>query len=254
MGIRSPYVLEAGLDRPLVAAAIHAGHDLRPEVARLMALDEDVRLREEDPYTDAWTSLASNRVCVRRSRFEVDLNRPTEDAVCFVPEDCWELQVWRSDIPSDLYARSLAIHERFYADVAAMLGRLTERFGAFVVYDIHSYNHRRLPTPAEPSENPDINLGTGTLDRSRWGHVVDAFMDAIDRYDVRENVKFRGGYLSQWVHETFPDSGCALAIEVKKIFMDERSGELDERAHAEIGRALTATVDPVLRELGAVRR
>src|SRR5687768_12874651 len=111
MRSRPPYVLEATLEQPIVATAIHAGHDLRREVARRMLLDPDVRLREEDPYVDGWTTLAPNRICVRRSRFEVDMNRSMEDAVCFVPETCWDLQVWRGEIPPRMHARSLQIHE-----------------------------------------------------------------------------------------------------------------------------------------------
>ena len=34
---------------PVVATAIHAGHELRTEVADAMKLDEEVRFREEDP-------------------------------------------------------------------------------------------------------------------------------------------------------------------------------------------------------------
>jgi N-formylglutamate deformylase len=136
-----------------------------------------------------------------------------------------------------------------------VLFRSEERFGGFVLYDLHSYNHRRGGHEADPSQNPDINVGTGTLDRDRWGPVVDAFIDAIPKsYDVRENVKFRGGYLSQWVHETFPRTGCALAIEVKKFFMDEHNGELDADKHGNVEQALQRTVPAVLDELQKVRR
>src|SRR5687767_12904233 len=99
---RPPYTFFLG-DGPIVATAIHAGHDLRPEVAELMRLDDDVRLREEDPYTDGWTSIAPNRVVVRRSRFEVDLNRSEDDAVCFVPEDCWDLKVWHGSVSTEVH-------------------------------------------------------------------------------------------------------------------------------------------------------
>ena len=47
--------------------------------------------------------------------------------------------------------------------------------------------------------------------------------------DVRENVRFRGGELSRWVNERYRDRGCALAIEFKKMFMDEWTGTVDER-------------------------
>lgn len=59
----------------LVATAIHTGHDLRPEVADAMILDEQTRFREEDPFTDVIGSRLPARAVVHRSRFEVDLNR-----------------------------------------------------------------------------------------------------------------------------------------------------------------------------------
>jgi len=72
--------------------------------------------------------------------------------------------------------------------------------------------------------------------------------DYLGRHlDVRENVKFRGGQFSRWIHETFPGSACSLAIEFKKIFMDEWTGTLNRDAHEAIGRALAATL-PELRE------
>jgi hypothetical protein len=40
-----------------------------------------------------------------------------------------------------------------------------------------------------------------------------------------------------------------LAIEVKKFFMDEWTGELDAAQHTAIGRALAETVPGVLEEL-----
>ena len=60
---------------PVVMTAIHAGHELRPELADLVLVDASIRLREEDPFTDR-LAVAGTRVTVHRSRFEVDLNRP----------------------------------------------------------------------------------------------------------------------------------------------------------------------------------
>ncbi len=50
----------------LVATAIHAGHDVRPEVGSRLAIDEATRLREEDPFTDRITECAASRVVVHR--------------------------------------------------------------------------------------------------------------------------------------------------------------------------------------------
>lgn len=55
----------------MVACAIHAGHELRPELAELVALEDGLRRYEEDPYTGRLTKVSPTRVVVERSRFEV---------------------------------------------------------------------------------------------------------------------------------------------------------------------------------------
>lgn len=238
---------------PVVMTAIHAGHDLRPELADLIRVDDATRLREEDPFTDR-LAVAGTRITVHRSRFEVDLNRPRGDAVYRRPGDAWGLQVWKRPLPPAVVERSLAGHDGFYAALAGRLDVLAAR-GAFVVLDIHSYNHRRDGLPAPPAENPELNVGTGTLDRGRWHRVVDGLIDGMRAQrvarrtmDVRENVRFGGGRLVQWIHQRYPDTGCALALEFKKVFMDEWTGEPDDDHIAELGRALRAVV-PLLADL-----
>ncbi len=47
--------------------------------------------------------------------------------------------------------------------------------------------------------------------------------------DVRENVKFKGGYFGQWLFEKYGDNICPISIEFKKFFMDEWTGEPFEK-------------------------
>ena len=241
-----------------MATAIHAGHDLRPELAGCTALGDDDRRREEDPYTDCLTAAGGTPVVVHRSRFEVDMNRPRDGAVYRHPDDAWGLEVWAEPLSDEQVERSLALHDEFYAAMADLLDPLATE-GPFVVLDLHSYNHRRDGADAEPApaaENPEVNLGTGSLDHDRWGHLVERFMAALSaqeaaghRLDVRENVRFQGGHLSRWVHERYEGVGCALALEFKKVFMDEWTGTPD-RAHLDqLTRALAATVPVLLDEL-----
>jgi hypothetical protein len=66
---------------------------------------------------------------------------------------------------------------------------------------------------------------------------------------VRENVAFQGkGEQTRFVHERYPGRGCAIALEFKKFFMDEWSGEphLDEVAAM---RALIANVASIAEDL-----
>ena len=246
-------------DGPLVATAIHNGSDVRAEIQQLLAISDADRLREEDPHTGAWTVIAPNRVVGHRSRFEVDLNRPRAKAVYLDPRDSWGLRVWRTVLPDAVVGRSQSLYDGFYQEIEKVLQRLVDRFGRVVVYDLHSYNHRRLGPHAEPDDpagNPDVNVGTGTMDRRRWAPIVDRLLSDLQdfdfpdrRLDVRENVKFFGGQFAKWIHGRFPSSVCVLSIEFKKFFMDEWSGELDPVQSDAIGRALASTMAGVLEEL-----
>ena len=243
------WLIERG-EGPVVATAIHAGHQLRPEIEHLTALDEETRTREEDPFTDEWLSIAATTMAVRMSRFEVDLNRPRDKAVYVEPEDAWGLELWKSNLPGGDIERSLQKYDRFYKDLADVCDELADRHDRFVVLDLHSYNHRRQGPDAAvdaPSDNPEVNVGTGTVDRAIWGGVVDAFSDALASHpfdgghlDVRENVRFRGGFMSRWLNDRYAGRGCCLAIEVKKFYMDEWSGQPYESVIVNVGEALLA--------------
>ena len=207
--------------------------------------------REEDPYTAAWAALTQPRIRTFYSRFEVDLNRPPEQAVYLKPEDSWGLQVWREPPEPACIAASLEAYKDFYAGVEKELREIERRHGLFVLLDIHNYNHRREgpdQPPADPDKNPEINIGTASCNLELWGPLIDRFIGDFRNFDfqgrsldVRENVKFLGGNLSRWVHRSFPESGLALAVEFKKIFMDEWSGELDVAIHRALGEALAST-------------
>jgi N-formylglutamate deformylase len=240
---------------PLVACAIHDGHEVRPELAPCLRLSDSERLYEEDPHTGKWTRIAPTRIVVSRSRFEVDLNRPREKAVYLTPADAWGLNVWNSRLAADMVARSLRAYDRFYAHLKLLLEQLVAQHGLVVVFDLHTYNHQRDghgTTSADAALNPEINLGTGTMDRGHWAAIVDRWLAEVRafeycgrRLDVRENVKFFGGNLPGWIHQEFPHSVCALAIEVKKFFMNEWTGELDFPQHQALGAALAKAAQGV---------
>ncbi len=222
---------------PLLGVALHAGHNLRSEVVPLLAITEEQRFREEDPYSEYWTQVCGTQLLTLRSRFEVDLNRPRDQAVYRSAEESWGIQVWTYPPDKAFIEASLVEHDRFYKMLNQELSEIESRLGRFVVLDFHSYNHRRggQNAPAADRElNPEINIGTGSMDRQRWSAVVDGFTREIKnadyfgrQLDIRENIKFKGRYLAQFVHKHFPETGCVLAIEVKKFFMDEWTGQAD---------------------------
>lgn len=240
----------------VIATAIHDGHELRPEIAAVMALDEETRIREEDPHTAEVAARFGVHVVAHRSRFEVDLNRPRGRAIYLEPRDAWGMNIWKSPLSDGQIADSLNLYDDFYARLGSVLDHLVAEFGGFVLYDIHSYNHRRSgpDSPPQPEdENPTINLGTGSLP-TRWKGVAGEFIETMRSFDlggepldVRENVRFEGGHLSHWVHQNYGSNSCALAIEMKKVFMDEWTGDLDAGRLEQLGDAIAASVEPVRR-------
>ncbi len=242
---------------PIIATAIHDGDDLRPEVSKIIKLSDSDRLREEDPYTSSWVDVADSSLVAHRSRFEVDLNRPRDKAVYIEPDDCWGLDVWHQKPSNEIVARSLEQYDAYYSLLSDHLLETREKEGKFVVLDIHSYNHRRggpNSAPESPDENPEVNIGTGSLTHDMWRPLVNRFMDELRsfdfmgrRLDVRENVKFKGGNQVRWIHENHSGSGCGLAIEFKKFWMDEWTGQTDQEMIEGIRAALSSTI-PGLRE------
>ena len=238
---------------PLVGTAIHNGHGVRADLTPAMALDEAGRLREEDPFTEYAIRDVPNRIVFHRSRFEIDLNRSKPDAVYVRPDQAWGLNVWKERLPENQIAASHAIHDAYYAMLKQMLAGIEAMHGGFVLLDIHSYNHRREgpdSPPTDPEKAPVVNIGTFSMDRNRWQRLLDPFIETLAGQtlagapiDVRENIAFQGkGEQTRFVHEHFPKTGCAIAIEFKKVFMDEWTGIPDPKVLEDMRRAITATL------------
>ena len=248
-------------DMPLVACAIHDGHLVRPELEELFALNEEERRREEDPFTSYWVGCTNNQVEVQHSRFETDVNRPRDKAVYQRPEDAWGLRVWKNPLPAEVLQRSYNIYDRFYTDLKKYFDELFEIHPRLVVYDIHSYNHRRASKDINDSEeeNPEINLGTKNLNHDVWRPVVDTMIESFRAFnyngrslDTRENIKFKGGYFGEWLFTQYGNRICPVSIEFKKFFMDEWTGEPYEKDIMLISQLLQQSVEPVLNTLRSI--
>ncbi|HEV7323340.1 MAG TPA: N-formylglutamate amidohydrolase [Ensifer sp.] len=243
----------------VVGTAIHDGSLVRDDIAAQMSITDDDRLREEDPFTAEMIGDLPNQVIVHRSRFEVDLNRPRDGAIYVRPEQAWGMRIWREPPSSNSIDQSLRVHESYYSMLESYLRDIEAQHGQFVVLDVHSYNHRRDGPSAKPSpaaDAPEVNIGTFSMDRDRWRAVVDAFSSYVRefdflgrRLDVGENIAFQGrGEQTRFIHERFPSTGCALAIEFKKFFMDEWTGVPDRRAVAALRNLISGSV-PVLEKV-----
>jgi hypothetical protein len=237
---------------PIVATAIHDGHDLRPEVAGIIQLSEAERLREEDPFTGQAIFDVPTHVIAHRSRFEFDLNRGRDEAIYLTSEQSWGLDVWREPPLPDSVERSLAIHAAYYAMLGQLLDGVAGQHERFVLIDVHSYNHRREgpdgPWTAQ-DQAPDINIGTFSMPREQWAFLLDPLMEAMGtfdfngrRLDVRENIAFQGkGEQTRFVHQHYPGRGCAIAVEFKKFFMDEWTGVPDSEELSAMRRFVSFT-------------
>lgn len=250
------WIFEEG-NTPIFATAIHNGHYVREELVKIMNISEHERLKEEDPYTSEFTTMFDCRMVNYLSRFEVDFNRPENKAIYITPEQAWGLDVWKEKPTEEMIERSLERYRAFYKQLKDYLDRLVEKFGKLIVFDIHSYNYRRHGVEEPPEYNPDINVGTGTmLKPEKWRNIVNRFIDetnGVDFFgrplDVRENIKFTGGYFPRWIHKHYPDNIGVLSLEFKKIFMDELTGEIYPEKLLRLKEILKKTIEPVLEEL-----
>ena len=142
----------------------------------------------------------------------MDLNRPREKAVYRTPADAWGLRVWRSDPGEDLISASLAEYDAFYSYVHGVLTDVRKRHGIFVVFDLHSYNHRRDgpdASPADPAANPEVNIGTASMDRDRWAPVVGRFIADLRRFDFPRAPSGRPGKRQISGRTFFPDGSTS---------------------------------------------
>lgn len=223
-------------EKPLICTALHAGTLLSNEFADNMGITPAEKLREEDPHTDFLTYFAGNRIIAWFSRFEYDLNRPPEKAIYLEPADAWDLNVRKKPPTAAMLESARARYQEFYSLVSLQVQKMLQFHNQVLVLDLHSYNHMRngkYGLSGIQLENPDIIICTGDLppERCRLAQKLRNRLDDVFCYDrsldVRLNVKFTGGYFMNWLNNKYPQVTC-YAIEFKKIFMDEWTGEFNQ--------------------------
>jgi hypothetical protein len=227
---------------PALSAAIHNGANLRPELAANCLLSRAERYYEEDPYTGTFIDRQPITLIAHDSRYEYDLNRNTDECVY---ETAWGKKIWERPLTPEAIAESKYKHAQLYRIVSAIVEALGEEFGRCLVYDTHSYNFRRH----ERTDLPVFNLGTSSVRSQAWRPVIDRWLDAlrnmrVDGVEVTaaENDIFYGkGRLAGYCHSEY-DHVLVLATEVKKVYMDELSGEPDPVVLPSMQTAFNRTV------------
>src|SRR5690606_31189444 len=134
------------------------------------------------------------------SRFQLDINRRKQDAIYLRPEQAWGLQVWKKSLPKKWVDRLYTTYDDIFQSIDTAIQETIDKYGYFVVYDIHSYNAKRegAHTPIDQLHNPQINIGT-VHNHSEWSVLTSLFIEALERkqagvatFDVRENINFKG--------------------------------------------------------------
>ena len=91
----------------------------------------------------------------------------------------------------------------------------------------------------------DFELVTWPFDKTLRGPDFKALNPTgrVPALEMDGAVIVESGAIAEVLCETFPEAGCSLAIEVKKIFMNEWTGRPDPVALDAIHRALAAALD-----------
>ncbi|WP_232771324.1 flavohemoglobin expression-modulating QEGLA motif protein [Colwellia sp. 12G3] len=211
---------------PIICAAIHNGQRLRSELEKSFLLSDEEQFYEEDPYTDELISSFPIQIIGNDSRFEYDLNRAKALSTYF--KTAWDKQVWDKPLTPKQRVKSHNKHQSFYNVLEAIIAVIEKQFNNAIVFDIHAYNYKTLE-----KNTPTFNIGSEQIDVERWGRVVSLFEKQLNRI-VLPNLNVRAatdevlqgrGYLITHINAHF-DNTLVIPTEVKKIFMDESSGEL----------------------------
>ena len=246
---------------PMLFLAIHNGHQMSEHTKEKIGISDTERMREEDPFTERFISDKENHIIQYTSRFEYDLNRHPSKAVYQRPDDCWGLNIYPETALSDEEIKeALNQHNMFYQQLDTTIEKFLNRHDNILIWDIHSYNHKRGGVDApfdSDDENPEIILGTNHYKYmgEKWKPLVDRIENKIrnieldylaspplphnrslsqKHLDVRQNIKFPGGYLSQYLNHKYSGRVCCIAVEFKKIWMNEWTQEIDEKALCEL--------------------
>jgi uncharacterized protein (TIGR02421 family) len=239
---------------PIICAAIHNGHKLRSDLKKSFLLTSEECFFEEDPFTDELISSFPIQIIGNDSRFEYDLNRAKSLSTYF--KTARDKQVWQKPLTPKQRAKSHSKHQAFYHVLEAIVSVIEKQFNNAIVFDIHSYNYKCLE-----KDTPTFNIGSGQIDVERWGNVVTQFEKQLNKIELPNlNVRaatdevFHGrGYLITHINAHF-DNTLVIPTEVKKVFMDEASGEVYplvlEELKAGFKNALSETAAFFVRKYG----
>ena len=209
---------------PYCCTAIHDGSNLRKELKGKIQIDDYGRWYEEDPHTGKFISSLPITIIGLDSRFEYDLNRRPEECIY---QEAWGQKVWNRSLSAKDRKISLEKHKNFYLVLQELVEKLEELYNGCIVYDMHSYNHQRWERDV-----PLFNIGTEKIDVQKYGDVIENWTSELKNIDVVgvdnitaiNDVFYGRGYNLEFITTNFSNT-LVLAVEIKKIFSNELTGE-----------------------------
>lgn len=231
--------------------SMHSGHRVRDEILDMLSISEADRFREEDPFMDRFISGFPIRITGRDSRFEYDLNRNPYQAIYDFDKPTWGLQVWKQEVTEEQRRQSIRKHREFHALLEMVCRFLLTQNRHALLLDLHSYCYKRETRRVwYEDERPEINIGTGAVNQEIFGPAIACFKQGLHRtiihghkLRISENEIFLGGYLSRHLSRIYHEQMLVLALEYKKIFMDEWTGEIYPDVLEELIRDFRKSVD-----------
>lgn len=233
-----------------VGVALHAGSRIRETLQEALAVSAAQRYREEDPGTEGFIASFPLQVVALDSRFEYDLNRSRDWAIPMKPEQAWGLTVWKRPLTEEEKRVSLAKYDEFHGLLDLLTDFLVKKHGQVYVFDLHAYcyqREQRLPWYLDPK--PVINLGTEPINQSRFRDQIDVLLQELERISVEgrrvsvaENEIFQGGHLARRLCARHYERLAVFALEWKKIFIDEWSGQFHPEVYDELVEEFTRSV------------
>ena len=210
---------------PYIATAIHSGSNVEKTVESQYLISKVERYYEEDPFTDQFIAGLPITIKVYDSRYSYDLNRSPKTCIY---ETAWHKSVW--NIPLTKMQKKLILerHATYYRIISVLLRELETMFPQCYVFDIHSYNYQRITD----THTPVFNIGCHFIDKKSWSHFLDHIHTSLSAIelpnidaDVKNDLVFEGkGYQAQYIKQHF-ENILTIPIEIKKIYMDELTGE-----------------------------
>lgn len=208
---------------PFYCTSIHNGSNLRPELQSKIALSEYERWYEEDPNTADFIASLPISIVGLDSRYEYDLNRVPNDCIY---QSAWGKNVWNKRLTTQEIKISRQKHANYYRVIHALTSKIEQLFGGCIVYDIHSYNYKRLT-----KEAPLFNVGTEKVDKTKFAPFISNWLDELSKIQLPETtnqttenqVFFGRGYNLEYITSHFKNT-LVLATEIKKIYCNELSG------------------------------